>query len=196
MKKTMLVFSFLFFLVINAYAQEDALVFFLDKENVDAALQNPISILTQKAIDRKLMHNTPIDARDVPVNETYITTLKGIPGITVFAKSKWMNCVYVRGNLQDLDALEALDFVTHLEYADKSLNLVPIPGSSTKDKLSVENKANSIVYDYFCTWSSDGHQTRCTHCRPTSSRCQQAKGSAQSWPPTPCSLPCQGRRTW
>ena len=148
MKKTMLVFSFLFFLVINAYAQEDALVFFLDKENVDAALQNPISILTQKAIDRKLMHNTPIDARDVPVNETYITTLKGIPGITVFAKSKWMNCVYVRGNLQDLDALEALDFVTHLEYADKSLNLVPIPGSSTKDKLSVENKANSIVYDY------------------------------------------------
>ena len=148
MKKTMLVFSFLFFLVINAYAQEDALVFFQDKENVDAALQNPISILTQKAIDRKLMHNSPIDARDVPVNETYITTLKGIPGITVFAKSKWMNCVYVRGNLQDLDALEGLDFVTHLEYADKSLNLVPIPGSSTKDKLSVENKANSIVYDY------------------------------------------------
>ena len=146
MKKTMLVFSFLFFLVFNAYAQEDALVFFLDKENVDAALQNPISILTQKAIDRKLMHKTPIDARDVPVNETYITTLKGIPGITVFAKSKWMNCVYVRGNLQDLDALEALDFVTHLEYADKSLNLIPIPGA--KDKLSVENKANSIVYDY------------------------------------------------
>ncbi len=148
MKKTMLVFSFLFFLVINAYAQEDALVFFQDKENVDTALQNPISILTQKAIDRKLMHNSPIDARDVPVNETYITTLKGIPGITVFAKSKWMNCVYVRGNLQDLDALEGLDFVTHLEYADKSLNLVPIPGGSTKDKLSVENKANSIVYDY------------------------------------------------
>lgn len=148
MKKTMLVFSFLFFLVINAYAQEDALVFFQDKENVDTALQNPISILTQKAIDRKLMHNSPIDARDVPVNETYITTIKGIPGITVFAKSKWMNCVYVRGNLQDLDALEGLDFVTHLEYADKSLNLVPIPGGSTKDKLSVENKANSIVYDY------------------------------------------------
>ena len=148
MKKTMLVFSFLFFPVINAYAQEDALVFFQDKENVDTALQNPISILTQKAIDRKLMHNSPIDARDVPVNETYITTIKGIPGITVFAKSKWMNCVYVRGNLQDLDALEGLDFVTHLEYADKSLNLVPIPGGSTKDKLSVENKANSIVYDY------------------------------------------------
>ena len=94
------------------------------------------------------MHNTPIDARDVPVNETYITTLKGIPGITVFAKSKWMNCVYVRGNLQDLDAIEDLDFVTYLEYADKRLNLVPIPGSSTKDKLSVENKADSLLYDY------------------------------------------------
>jgi len=97
MKKTVLLLSFLFFQVITAYSQEDALVFFEDKENVEAALANPISILTQKAIDRKLLHNTPIDARDVPVNEAYITAIKNIFGITVFAKSKWMNCVYVRG---------------------------------------------------------------------------------------------------
>ena len=88
MKKTVLLLSFLFFQVITAYSQEDALVFFEDKENVEAALENPISILTQKAIDRKLLHNTPIDARDVPVNEAYITAIKNIFGITVFAKSK------------------------------------------------------------------------------------------------------------
>ena len=95
MKKIGLLLSFLFFQVSIVYGQEDALVFFQDKENVVAALENPISILTQKAIDRKLLHNTPIDVRDVPVNESYIATIKDISGITVFAKSKWMNCVYV-----------------------------------------------------------------------------------------------------
>ena len=148
MKKTVLLLSFLFFQVITAYSQEDALVFFEDKENVEAALENPISILTQKAIDRKLLHNTPIDARDVPVNEAYITAIKNIFGITVFAKSKWMNCVYVRGDIENLETLEGLSFVSHVEFADKSLNLGPIIGGVTEDKFFIENQTKSIVYDY------------------------------------------------
>ena len=148
MKKTVLLLSFLFFQVITAYSQEDALVFFEDKENVEAALANPISILTQKAIDRKLLHNTPIDARDVPVNEAYITAIKNIFGITVFAKSKWMNCVYVRGDLENLETLEGLDFVSHVEFADKRLNLGTIIGGVTEDKFFIENQTKSIVYDY------------------------------------------------
>lgn len=148
MKKTVLLLSFLFFQAIILHAQEDALVFFQDKENIAAALENPISILTQKAIDRKLLHNTAIDARDVPVNEAYITAIKDISGITVFAKSKWMNCVYVRADLQSLEALEGLDFVSHVEFANKSLNLAPIIGGPIEDKFLIENQTNSIVYDY------------------------------------------------
>ena len=148
MKKIGLLLSFLFFQVSIIYGQEDALVFFQDKENVATALENPISILTQKAIDRKLLHNTPIDVRDVPVNESYIATIKGISGITVFAKSKWMNCVYVRGDLQSLEALEGLDFVSDVEFADKSLNFGPIIGNPTEDKFQIEKQSNKIVYDY------------------------------------------------
>ena len=94
------------------------------------------------------MHNTPIDVRDVPVNESYIATIKDISGITVFAKSKWMNCVYVRGDLQSLEALEGLDFVSDVEFADKSLNLGPIIGNPTEDKFQIEKQSNKIVYDY------------------------------------------------
>ena len=148
MKKIGLLFSFLFFQASIVYGQEDALVFFQDKENIATALENPISILTQKAIDRKLLRNTPIDARDVPVNETYIATIKDISGITVFAKSKWMNCVYVRGDLQNLEALEELDFVSHVEFANKSLNLGPIVGGPVEDKFQIEKQSNKIVYDY------------------------------------------------
>ena len=47
---------------------------------------------------------------------------------------KWMNCVYVRGDLLNLETLEGLDFVSHVEFADKSLNVGPIIGSSSEDK--------------------------------------------------------------
>ena len=52
---------------------EDAWIYLSDKQNVSEALLNPISILTQKSIDRKNTHGVLIDERDVPVNENYIS---------------------------------------------------------------------------------------------------------------------------
>ncbi|MFT6417332.1 MAG: hypothetical protein ACJARZ_002697 [Dokdonia sp.] len=103
-------------------AQQDAWVYFADKENVQISIDNPSSILSQEAIDRKAMHNTPIDERDVPVNEDYIEDVKDQNGITVYAKSKWFNCVYVRGGEEDINDLLDLSFVTEIQYADRSLN--------------------------------------------------------------------------
>ena len=68
--------------------------------------------------------NIPIDERDVPVNENYITQLKNQTGITVMAKSKWFNAVYVIGlAVEDINALEDLDFVESIDFADKNLNV-------------------------------------------------------------------------
>ncbi len=110
------------------FAQQDAWVFFTDKENVAESIANPISILTQEAIDRKEMHGVAIDERDVPVNEAYIAVIKEQAGITVLAKSKWMNCVHVRGSQEAIQALEELTlelgsdfFVSGIEFADDSL---------------------------------------------------------------------------
>ena len=67
---------------------EDAWVYLTDKANVANSIANPITILSQKAIDRKNAHNVVIDKRDVPVNEVYIAQLKLQTGIIVMAKSK------------------------------------------------------------------------------------------------------------
>ncbi len=131
-----------------AIAQEDALVFFNEKPNVTASLANPISILTQDAIDRKQLHGTPIDERDVPVDESYIDTVEAQPGITVYAKSKWMNSVYVRGSQSQIDALLDLSFVSDVEYMDKSLNFAPGGNGTAPDKFAIENETNRINYDY------------------------------------------------
>lgn len=145
MKKLTLLVAVLATSFMNAQVQ-DALVFLTDKEDVAASIANPISILTQDAIDRKTLQSTPIDARDVPVNEDYITQLKNSPGISVYAKSKWMNAVYVRGTQNDIEDLITAGFVSSVEFMDKSLNFRP--GGTIPDKFAIENQQSRIVYNY------------------------------------------------
>lgn len=130
-------------------AQEDALVFFEPKDPtvVSQALANPISILTQDALDRKQLHGTPIDERDVPLNETYKAEVNNSTGITVLAKSKWMNAVYVRGSQTNINNLLNLEFVTSIEFADKDLNFNK-PAGNVTDKFEVENQQQRVVYNY------------------------------------------------
>ena len=130
----------------TVYAQQDAWVYFNQKENVQASIDNPISILTQQAIDRKNSHDILIDERDVPVNEAYITMLKAPEtGVTVFAKSKWFNAVYVRGTEEDINALvDDFSFVDAVDFADKSLNMSRVVIS--QDKFSIEN--NEVSFNY------------------------------------------------
>lgn len=132
-------------------AQEDAWVFFVDKENVAESIANPISILTQEAIDRKEMHGVVIDERDVPVNESYITQVKAQVGITVLAKSKWFNCVHVRGSQEDIDALGDLQFVDSIEFADDSLTRASDGFGFVKDDPQDTNNQQRVDYNYGAT---------------------------------------------
>lgn len=147
MKKITLLLALLISQIISAQI-EDALVFFADKENVQQAINNPITILTQAAIDRKALHNIPIDERDVPVNENYITQIKAQSGITVLAKSKWMNCVYVRGTQSDIQDLANLPFVVGIEYADKTLNFAPVTANPVEDKFAVRHIEKNFNYGF------------------------------------------------
>ena len=120
--KKILLLILLLICQVNSFSQQDAWIYLTDKENVAEAISNPITILTQKSIDRKFAHNVIIDERDVPVNESYIAELKLQQGITVMAKSKWFNAIHVRGTQTNIEALTGLPFVSDIDFADKSLN--------------------------------------------------------------------------
>ncbi len=110
-------------LSLSCFSQEqDAWVYFADKQTNVYSVTNPITFLTQKAIDRKIAHGVSIDESDIPVNESYISQLKTETGITVLAKSKWFNAVHVRGTESNINSLSELTFVSSIEFADKSLN--------------------------------------------------------------------------
>tara|TARA_R100001369_G_scaffold81213_1_gene112126 strand:+ start:778 stop:2403 length:1626 start_codon:yes stop_codon:yes gene_type:complete len=148
MKRILLLLLTVFVSQFN-YAQEDALVFLEAKDPavVSQALANPLTILTQEAIDRKQLQGTSIDERDVPLNETYKNQINNATGITVYAKSKWMNAVYVRGSISNINDLLNLEFVTEVEFTDKDLNFRK-PKGHTPSKLKIENEQSRIEYNY------------------------------------------------
>ncbi|WP_397362171.1 S8 family serine peptidase [Olleya sp. R77988] len=125
MKKLLLFIVFIYSSI--SVSQEHAWVYLADKPNSVSAIANPISILSQEALDRKAAHNVIIDFRDVPVDENYITQIKAQTGITVSAKSKWFNALHVIGTQADINALTTLtvngvNIVSSIDFADDSLN--------------------------------------------------------------------------
>lgn len=115
-------FTFLWLTTVG-FAQEDAWVYFNNKPNAQYYFDNPLEMLSQRALDRRINQNIAIDIKDVPIHQPYVDQIDAISGIEVKAKSKWMNAVHVRGSLSDINALTAIEFVDHIEFADRSLNV-------------------------------------------------------------------------
>lgn len=149
MKKALLLL--VTFLSISAYAQEDAWVYFTGKPNAQTFLSNPLTMLSQRALDRRAAQNIPLDIQDVPIHQPYIDQVTAAAGITVKAKSRWLNCLHVRGTAASIYALANLPGVDHLEFADASLNLrmphAPAqiqPVNKTMEALVTFNYGNSF----------------------------------------------------
>ena len=120
MKKLLLLLAFL----INSasYSQEDAWVYFNDKPNAQFFLENPLEMLTQRALDRRNAQGISLVLNDVPVHQPYVDEIILQTGIEVKAKSKWLNCLHVRGTITAIQALSSLPFVSQILFADDSLN--------------------------------------------------------------------------
>ena len=129
----------LFLFLISSFAgfsQEDAWVYFKDKPYSQTYFDKPLTMLTQRALDRRTNQDIALDLKDVPIYQPYIDQVIASNGITVKAKSKWMNCIHVRGLQADINALKLLSFVDRIDFADHSLN--------TTKKTSAKPKFNPI----------------------------------------------------
>ena len=120
MKKTIL--FLLLFVSFIGFSQEDAWVYFTDKPNSATFLSSPLSMLTQRALDRRTAQGIALNVNDVPIHQPYIDQITAATGITVKAKSKWLNCLHVRGTVANINALSTLTFVDHIIFANDALN--------------------------------------------------------------------------
>ncbi len=146
--KKIILFLFLVSSLVG-FSQEDAWVYFKDKPDAATYLSNPLTMLSQRALDRRSNQGIALDSKDVPVYQPYIDQVVASTGISVKAKSKWFNCVHVRGSQADINALKVLSFVQNVDFADKTLNSSP---NKTKAKLKYTpvNKTmeTAVTYNY------------------------------------------------
>lgn len=142
------IFFFLFlFSSVAGFSQEDAWVYFKDKPEATNYLNNPLSMLTQRALDRRDNQGIPLDIVDVPIHQPYLDEIIAANGILVKAKSKWLNCVHVRGTAVDIKALKLKNFVKSIDFADKSLNTT-VNKIAAKTKVISVNKNLKVAINY------------------------------------------------
>ncbi len=114
-------FCSLFF--ISVYAQEQhAWVYFADKPNATSYLEAPLTMLTQKSLDRRAAQSIVLGLQDVPIEASYVSSVASSAGIAVKAKSKWLNALHVIGTKENIDALMSLEGVVSVDYANQTLN--------------------------------------------------------------------------
>lgn len=138
-KSKLLLFLFLWGVCVSHAQVEEAWVYFKDKQQVSAYLDNPLQMLSQRALDRRVNQSIPLDSVDIPISIAYISQLQSSPGIEILAKSKWLNAVHVRGDLNELLELETLSFVKSLDFLSNTVGQKEVlPKSFTKsDKLDL-----------------------------------------------------------
>jgi len=122
---------------------EDAWVYFKDKPAQAEFLENPLKMLSQRAINRREKAAIPLDVLDVPVSLEYIKTISNQLEIKVLAKSKWMNAVHIQGTVSSISELLNLNFVASVYFANRELQQKneikkPLSQRDQSSKLAVE----------------------------------------------------------
>lgn len=121
---------------------EDAWVYFKDKPSKAVFLADPLKIVTLKSKLRREKQGIAFNETDVPIESTYYTAVKNTKGVTILAKSKWLNALHVQGTKTNINTLLTKSFVARIDYADKSLNTSRV--TNAKIKHNPSNKLGAI----------------------------------------------------
>lgn len=142
MRKIIQLYFLLFFSF--AFSQTELVfVYFKDKPNASAFLANPLSELSQKAIDRRSNLGISITAQDAPIEPTYIQNIQNL-GFTVNDKSKWLNGVAVNATSTQIAQLQAEPYVLKVESFVKNNP----SGKTAKNEKLTKNLSSKISFNY------------------------------------------------
>jgi serine protease AprX len=116
------------------------MVFFKDKDQSIYSTTNPLSFLSQKAIDRRIKQNIVITEADVPVNQNYVQEVKNT-GASVFFKTRWQNGVLIECDQSLIPTIMALDFVKSYELVAPGSKLLMVAQTASKRVKNMEGRS-------------------------------------------------------
>lgn len=130
---------FLSLMTLFLSAQDLTLIKFNDKPSSDTYFDNPLLMLSQKALDRRDKYNIDLNIQDVPVENTYVTQIEAL-GIEPIAVSKWFNGIFAWLTDEQVSQAEALPFVMEtVSFVQNGGGKMAIP---QQNKFDVPNSGN------------------------------------------------------
>ncbi|MDB4297798.1 S8 family peptidase [Flavobacteriaceae bacterium] len=144
------IITLLLFIALNIQAQEHAWVYFKDKPDATAFLASPNLMLTQRSLDRRTNQGISLNIQDVPVDATYVTAVKNSTGITLKARSRWLNAVHVLGSQTAITNLQNLTSVDSIQFANKTIATVKASKIKKQKTLSplIQKEETLFIYTY------------------------------------------------
>ena len=107
---------------INARSQEYYWIAFTDKNQTDFSLDEPHEYLSDRAIQRRIRQDIPIDSLDLPVNTTYIQQVLDL-GVEFVHASKWLNGITVKSEIDSFSTkVLQLPFVKEVQLSKPDLS--------------------------------------------------------------------------
>ncbi len=151
MKKRLLLTAVVMMVGFSVWAQlGEYRVYFNDKGENQAILNQPHQFLSAQAIARKALRQIPVTQSDLPVSSNYLNTLKA-RGAEVKMASRWFNFALVE--TADITSLAGLPFVKRVEAVERNYKLQITETGSTKSQLQLEygiarNQTEMLNGDY------------------------------------------------
>ncbi len=116
---------------------------FTDKDHTPYSLSAPQEYLSQRALDRRIRQNIPIDSLDLPVDPAYVAQLMAAGDFQLLTRSKWFNAVTIRST--DTLALDSLGLLPFIHVVQITVDGKPRPARHAL-KFGMETKTYASDY--------------------------------------------------
>ena len=144
--KKVLLFGLSLFMGVQLIAQlspDKYWVKFTDKNDSPYSIEHPEEFLSARAMQRRVNQGIAIDELDIPVNPSYIQSVKDI-GVSVIYATKWFNSVVIyTTNSSLLNDIEALPFVLSVSKAAGGDYGISKKDYFEKEEYGIPNTSNS-----------------------------------------------------
>ena len=121
-------------------------VYFSDKgPDAESKLSNPLSLVTQRSIERRLKVKDPahvVDMTDVPLYSPYVQAVASRV-LSARQQLKWLNCISAEGTKEQLENLSNLSYVSNIELVETYRRNPDFDENSNTDN----NNSQQIVKD-------------------------------------------------
>ncbi len=128
-------------------------VFFTDKAlsrgSEETAIADFEAVLTERALERRAKVGMEVNVNDLPVAAEYVSAVAAT-GVEIVARSRWLNAVSVRADLDEAEAIAALPFVRELRPVARGTKPLPVIVPAT-DEIREQHGMRTFDYgDSYC----------------------------------------------